>query len=94
MTVRELKEKLNTMPDNYIVLINVERAGYPYTKATYVSKGFNELDGCVIIDDYVEDNDCTGCVYEDADGSTAAISNCVCCSRNVDYAKSDYYRKR
>ena len=57
MTVRELKEKLNTMPDNYIVLINVERAGYPYTKATYVSKGFNELDGCVIIDDYVEDED-------------------------------------
>lgn len=57
MTVRELKEKLNTMPDNYIVLINMERAGYPYAKATYVTKGFNELDGCVIIDDYVEDED-------------------------------------
>lgn len=57
MTVRELKEKLNTMPDNYIVLVNVERAGYPYTEATCVIKGFNELDGCVIIDDYVEEED-------------------------------------
>ena len=37
---------------------------------------------------------CSGCVYEDADGSTAAISNCVCCSRNVDFAKNDYYRKK
>lgn len=56
MTVRELKEKLNTMPDNYIVLINMERAGYPYTEAACVTKGFNELDGCVIIDDYVEED--------------------------------------
>ena len=39
-------------------------------------------------------NGCTGCVYEDADGSTSAISNCVCCSRNVDYAKNDYYKKK
>ena len=40
------------------------------------------------------DNRCFGCVYEDSDGSTTAISNCVCCSRNVEYAKNDNYRKR
>lgn len=37
---------------------------------------------------------CSGCVYEDADGSTPAISNCVCCSRMVDFAKNDYYKKK
>lgn len=40
------------------------------------------------------ENGCTGCIYENADGSTVAISNCVCCSRNVDYAKNDYYKKK
>lgn len=40
------------------------------------------------------DNSCAGCVYEDADGSTPTISNCVCCSRNVYFAKNDYYRKK
>ena len=38
--------------------------------------------------------DCSGCVYEDADGSTEDIGNCVCCNRMVDYAKNDYYRKK
>ena len=40
------------------------------------------------------ENGCSGCVYEDADGSTDAISNCVCCNRNVDFALSDNYRKK
>ena len=40
------------------------------------------------------DNPCSGCVYEDADGSTEDIGNCVCCSRTVDDVKNDYYRKK
>lgn len=40
------------------------------------------------------DKECSGCIYEDVDGSTSAISNCVCCSRNVEYAKNDYYKKK
>ena len=40
------------------------------------------------------ENTCSGCIYEDADGSTATISNCVCCSRNVEFAKNDYYRSK
>lgn len=40
------------------------------------------------------DNCCSGCVYEDIDDSTSAISNCVCCSRMVDFAKNDNYKKR
>ncbi len=40
------------------------------------------------------EKNCSGCVYEDADGSTSDISNCVCCSRNVNFAKYDNYRRR
>lgn len=40
------------------------------------------------------DKSCAGCVYEDADGSTTEISNCVCCSRNVDFAKNGNYKER
>ena len=62
----------------------------------------NKEDGCVFLTDYVEEDfekemensPCAGCVYENADDSTPAISNCVCCSRMVDYAKNDYYKKK
>lgn len=37
---------------------------------------------------------CFGCIYEDADGLTDAISNCVCCSRMCEFAKNDNYRKK
>ena len=63
MTVKELKSKLEEFPENYLVLINADEETrrlhdcFPYTEATCVAKGFNELDGCVIIDDYVEDED-------------------------------------
>lgn len=62
MTVKELKEKLEQFPENCVVLINAdietrrEHDGFPYTEATCVGRGINELDGCVIIDDYVEDD--------------------------------------
>ena len=62
MTVKELREKLEQLPDNYIVLINADEEtrkrhkGFPYTEATCVGKGFNELDGCVLIDDYIEED--------------------------------------
>lgn len=96
MTVKELKEKLEQFNDSCVVLIP---AYGRYTHATNVAIGFNALDGCVIIDDYVEDEDlvdsaCSGCVYEDADGSTEDIGNCVCCSRMNDAAKNDYYTKK
>ena len=51
MTVKELKEKLEQFPDKYMVLIPIEGR---LTQATNISIGFNELDGAVIIDDYVE----------------------------------------
>lgn len=37
---------------------------------------------------------CSGCVYENEDGSTEAVSNCVCCSRQVDFAKHDNYKRK
>ena len=39
------------------------------------------------------ENSCSGCIYENANDTTDAISNCVCCSRINDMAKNDYYRK-
>jgi hypothetical protein len=63
MTVRELKERLERFPESCVVLINAdietrrEHDGFPYTEATCVVQGFNELDGCVIIDDYAEEED-------------------------------------
>lgn len=37
---------------------------------------------------------CQGCIYEDLDGSTEEISNCVCCNRISEYAKYDNYKKK
>ena len=61
MTVKELKEKLNEFDDNLVVLIpNMDWT--PYNDkfhsviATSVTRGVNELDGCVFIDDYVEED--------------------------------------
>ena len=56
MTVKELKEKIKQVPDDYIVLINTNHnSHFPYARVTYVAKRVNELDGCVLIDNYVED---------------------------------------
>ena len=62
MTVKELKEKLDQFPENCVVLIPDTRwipskNWLPYTRATSITIGINELDGCVIIDDYEEDKD-------------------------------------
>lgn len=60
MTVRELKEKLEQFDDDLIVLVP-NACWHPHSinpieiPATSVSRGVNELDGCVIIDDYVEE---------------------------------------
>lgn len=62
MTVKELKEKLEQFPDNCVVLVPNEnlykdRNAFFYVTAEHVARGVNEMDGCVIIDDYVEDED-------------------------------------
>ena len=40
------------------------------------------------------DNTCSGCVYENIDDTTEDIAKCVCCKRNVEYAKNDYYMRK
>ena len=62
MTVKELKEKLEQFPENCVVLVpneNLYKDFTPkwYVVATNVARGINEMDGYVIIDDYVEDED-------------------------------------
>ena len=61
MTVKELKEKLNEFDDDLIVLIPNRFWESPCQRyevvATHVSRGTNEFDGYVFIDDYEEDDD-------------------------------------
>lgn len=46
----------------------------------------------LIIDDIVDAaKDCSGCVFEKADGSTPIISMCVSCNRINDFARYDWY---
>ena len=58
MTVKELKEKLEQFPDNCIVLIpneNKDQTPSIYVVVENVARGVNEMDGCVIIDAYIEE---------------------------------------
>lgn len=54
MTVKELKEKLNEFDDNLIVMACTDMGGY--FEVNNVSRGVNEFDGCLFIDDYEEDD--------------------------------------
>ena len=61
MTVKELKEKLNEFDDNLIVMIpNEDLYRLPdarwFVRALNVSQGVNELDFCLFIDNYEEDD--------------------------------------
>ena len=102
MTVKELKERLNELDDNLIVMIPDEYSLTGYTMATHISSGVNEADGCIFLTDYVEDDEielvkeynCFGCLYESLDGSTDDISVCVSCNRMNDLAKNDKYIER
>ena len=61
MTVRELKQKLEQFPENCVVMIPdpvwTPDKGWPYVHVKNVARGVNELDGCVFIDEYTEDDD-------------------------------------
>lgn len=62
ITVKELKDILKQFDDNLTVLIpqNINLPSnvnlLPYIPATCVIRGFNELDGYIIIDDYSEED--------------------------------------
>ena len=61
MTVKELKEKLEQFPENYVVLVPNENLyrdpiAQWFVVAEHVARGVNEMDGCVIIDDDVEED--------------------------------------
>ena len=45
-------------------------------------------------DERMDNNTCCGCIYENIDDTTENISKCVCCKRNVEYAKNDYYMRK
>ena len=59
MTVKELKEKLEKYPDDFIVVIPYPGATWdrPYTHIEQVLHGVNEMDTLVILTDYVEEDE-------------------------------------
>lgn len=59
MTVKELKDKLSQFSDNFIVMIpnrNWDQDKLEDVPATCVSRGVNEADCCVFIDNYEDDD--------------------------------------
>jgi hypothetical protein len=59
MTVKELKEKLNQFDDNLIVMIPNKYWEEPCQSFAIplrnISRGVNEFDGCLFLDEYEED---------------------------------------
>lgn len=54
MTVKELKEKLSQFPENLPVYYPSELCGFYSVR--HVSRGVNEFDSMVFIDNYIEEN--------------------------------------
>ena len=50
MTVKELINKLNKYPDNFLVLIFDAEVDIGHTTISDITRGVNEFDGCVFID--------------------------------------------
>ena len=68
MTVKELKEKLNSFNDNLLIMIprtdQAQDSNLPFRSLMSISQGVNELDGCLFLEDIVC---CETCTYEDCD---------------------------
>lgn len=56
MTVKELKEELNKFDNNLIVLRAIDNFPW-YASVSSIAQGINKLDGCIILDDYGEEDD-------------------------------------
>ena len=62
MTVKELRERLEEFDDNLIIMIpNIDWTPlgdeFADVPARSVIQGVDEFDGCLFIDDYMEDDD-------------------------------------
>lgn len=55
MTIKELVGELSKYPDNFIVLMSDTESDIGYTVVSNITRGVNEFDGCVFIEEY---NDC------------------------------------
>ena len=59
MRVKELKEKLEQFDDNLIIMIPNQDYGYSslqFVPARNIIQGVNELDGCLFIDAFEEED--------------------------------------
>lgn len=56
MTVKELKEELSNFNDNLLILLPSGEE-HRFIICTNAALGVNEMDGCVILDNYSEKDD-------------------------------------
>lgn len=57
MKVKELIDELNKMPQDSVVIFDVSFGNeIKFISINNVTKGFNEFDGAVILDDYIEED--------------------------------------
>jgi hypothetical protein len=74
MTVKELKEKLERFDDNLIVMACTDIGGF--LPISHLSQGFNEADGCLFLDDYIEE-ECATCLHYNTDRKDQPCCSCV-----------------
>ena len=75
------------------LLYNLDKDGHKICQSC-MRKGYTKSALEIIEHNKMVDNPCYDCVYENIDDATEDISKCVCCKRNVDYAKNDYYMRK
>jgi hypothetical protein len=79
MTVKELKEQLNKYEDNMLVMIPRSDAAsdtnFPYRSVQFVSRGVNECDMCLFLEDTVCCDTCINDGYDPEEGPCANCSN-------------------
>jgi hypothetical protein len=77
MTVKELKEELDKFDDSLRVYTPTVDKRIPYYyEISNVSQGVNEMDGMLILDDYVEE-ECATCIHYDTDRKGQPCCSCV-----------------
>jgi hypothetical protein len=76
MTVKELKEKLEQFDDSLIVMLADDASEWGYFPLRNIAQGFNEFDGCLFLDDYIEE-ECATCIHYNTDRKDQPCCSCV-----------------
>ena len=82
MTVKELKEELRKFDDNLLVMIPRTdpdpKDWLGFVSVKNISQGVNELDGCLFLDDYTEE-ECATCIHYNTNRKDQPCCSCIDC---------------